>query len=205
MEYKCVLIGASGVGKTSFVNRHVTGKFSNRYKPTDRVKVTSLVFHTREGDIKFNIWEIAGNHKYQETRAALMKDADCAILMMDLQNKESAVTLQAMYEHILKICPNIPMVLSGNKHQPEVNRLNPSDCEIPYIALNVKRNFNITKPFLCLAEQLLECPGLEFIDNQSLVDKHNLKFISMNTEENCDNVTCYDFSKCCNNMNISYK
>ena len=55
MEYKCVLIGASGVGKTSLINRHVTGKFSSRHKPTDRVKVTSLVFHTREGDIKFNM------------------------------------------------------------------------------------------------------------------------------------------------------
>ena len=33
-EYKVVLMGDGGVGKTTFVNRHLTGKFEKMYVPT---------------------------------------------------------------------------------------------------------------------------------------------------------------------------
>ena len=50
-----VLVGDGGVGKTTFVKRHLTGEFEKKYIATVGVEVRPLVFHTSRGAIKFNV------------------------------------------------------------------------------------------------------------------------------------------------------
>jgi GTPase SAR1 family protein len=50
-QFKVVLIGDGGVGKTSFVNRHVNGAFLKRYVPTLGVEVWPLEFQTSRGKV----------------------------------------------------------------------------------------------------------------------------------------------------------
>ncbi len=59
-EFKLILVGDGGVGKTTFAKRHLTGEFIKPYKPTCGVEVYPLVFHTNHGPIKFDIWDTAG-------------------------------------------------------------------------------------------------------------------------------------------------
>ena len=62
-EFKLVMVGDGGVGKTTFVKRHLTGEFEKRYIATQGVEVTSITFYTTRGAIKFNIWDTAGQEK----------------------------------------------------------------------------------------------------------------------------------------------
>ncbi len=39
-EFKLVIIGDGGVGKTSFVKRHLTGEFEKKYIPTQGSEVS---------------------------------------------------------------------------------------------------------------------------------------------------------------------
>lgn len=48
-EYKLVLVGDGGVGKTTFVKRHLTGEFEKKYIATLGVEVHPMVFHTSQG------------------------------------------------------------------------------------------------------------------------------------------------------------
>ena len=62
-EYKLVLVGDGGVGKTTFVKRHLTGEFEKKYIATLGVEVHPMVFHTNHGPIRLNVWDTAGQEK----------------------------------------------------------------------------------------------------------------------------------------------
>jgi GTP-binding nuclear protein Ran len=61
--FKVVLVGDGGVGKTTFVKRHISGEFEKRYLATMGVEVRPLKFHTNFGPILFNVWDTAGQEK----------------------------------------------------------------------------------------------------------------------------------------------
>lgn len=62
--FKLVLVGDGGVGKTTFVKRHLTGEFEKKYVATLGVEVHPLVFHTNRGPLRFNVWDTAGQEKF---------------------------------------------------------------------------------------------------------------------------------------------
>ena len=62
--FKLVLVGDGGVGKTTFVKRHLTGEFEKKYIATIGVEVHPLTFHTNAGLICFNVWDTAGQEKF---------------------------------------------------------------------------------------------------------------------------------------------
>merc|ERR1719213_1161079 len=59
-EFKLVLVGDGGVGKTTLVKRHLTGEFEKKYIPTLGVEVHPLAFNTNCGTLCFNVWDTAG-------------------------------------------------------------------------------------------------------------------------------------------------
>jgi GTP-binding nuclear protein Ran len=59
-----ILVGDGGVGKTTFVRRHLTGEFEKRYVATLGVEVHPLKFFTNLGPIQFNVWDTAGQEKF---------------------------------------------------------------------------------------------------------------------------------------------
>ena len=48
-EFKLVLVGDGGVGKTTFVKRHLTGEFEKKYIATLGVEVHPMPFFTNHG------------------------------------------------------------------------------------------------------------------------------------------------------------
>lgn len=67
-EFKLVIAGDGGVGKTTFVKRHVTGEFVKQYVATIGAEVTPMTFTTNRGVIRFNVWDTAGQEKYAGLR-----------------------------------------------------------------------------------------------------------------------------------------
>jgi small GTP-binding protein len=63
-EFKLVLVGDGGVGKTTFVKRHLTGEFEKKYNATVGVEVHPLQFQTNRGLIIYNVWDTAGQEKF---------------------------------------------------------------------------------------------------------------------------------------------
>lgn len=61
--FKVVLVGDGGVGKTTFVKRHISGEFEKRYIATMGVEVHPLKFFTNFGPIIMNVWDTAGQEK----------------------------------------------------------------------------------------------------------------------------------------------
>ena len=49
--FKLILVGDGGVGKSTFVKRHVSGEFEKKYVPTLGVEVYPLKFSTSRGEL----------------------------------------------------------------------------------------------------------------------------------------------------------
>ncbi len=82
--FKLVFVGDAGVGKTTFLNRHLTGEFIERYDATRGVDVDPLDFSTNHGRIRFNVWDTAGQEKLRGLGDEYYKAADCAVVFCDI-------------------------------------------------------------------------------------------------------------------------
>lgn len=67
-EFKLVLVGDGGVGKTTFVKRHLSGEFEKKYVPTLGAEVHPMPWTTSRGKLIFNVWDTAGQEKYAGLR-----------------------------------------------------------------------------------------------------------------------------------------
>ncbi len=85
-DIKIIVIGKSGSGKTSFVNKWIKNEFTEDYKATI---VSEYGFKIYEHDGKFyriQLWDIAGQDKNAKLTKTFAKDAHGAIVMCDATN-----------------------------------------------------------------------------------------------------------------------
>jgi GTP-binding nuclear protein Ran len=167
--FKLVLVGDGGVGKTTFVKRHITGEFEKKYIATLGVEVHSLVFHTQRGRIRFNVWDTAGQEKFGGLRDGYYIQGQCAIVMFDVTARVTYKNVPNWHRDLVRVCENIPIVLCGNKVDIKDRKVKAKSIvfhrkkNLQYYDLSAKSNYNIEKPFLWLARKLIGDPNLEFV------------------------------------------
>lgn len=168
IEFKLVLVGDGGVGKTTLVRRHITGEFEKKYIPTLGVDVHPLVFHTNYGKIIFNVWDTAGQEKYGGLRDGYYIKGDCAILMFDVTSRITYKNIPNWYRDVARVLENIPMVLVGNKVDVKDRQVKARQIHfhrkrnLQYYDISARSNYNFEKPFLWLARRLTNQTDLIF-------------------------------------------
>ena len=58
--FKLILVGDGATGKTTYVQRHVSGEFRRQYIATIGVEVRELPFYTSQGEVHFEVYDTAG-------------------------------------------------------------------------------------------------------------------------------------------------
>jgi small GTP-binding protein len=88
---KVVLIGESGVGKTSIISRYLLNKFSATLGSTPGANFTTkTVFLEEENQsIKFEIWDTAGQEKYRSLAKVFYKNAAVCVLVYEITRRAS--------------------------------------------------------------------------------------------------------------------
>ncbi|GIX62645.1 GTP-binding nuclear protein Ran [Babesia caballi] len=168
-QFKLLLVGDGGVGKTTLVKRHLTGEFEKKYIPTLGVEVHPLKFRTNCGGIQFNAWDTAGQEKYGGLRDGYYIKGECAIIMFDVTSRITYRNVPNWHRDIVRVCDNIPMVLCGNKADVKERQVKAGHIQfhrkrnLQYYDLSARSNFNFERPFLWLARRLLNQPQLVFV------------------------------------------
>ena len=88
-EFKIVLVGDGGVGKTTFVKRHITGEFEKKYIATLGVEVHPMEFYTNKGKVRFMVWDTAGQERFRTILNMYLKGSDAAILAYSVNDKNT--------------------------------------------------------------------------------------------------------------------
>ena len=112
---KTVLVGDSGVGKTSIVSRLCENKFPDRPQPTVASNFADLEIASGTRVIVLNIWDTAGQEHYRSLTPIFFKDAVISILVYDISKKTSLDALPEFYETLQEHAPRSVCAVVGNK------------------------------------------------------------------------------------------
>lgn len=119
---KIVMLGDSGVGKTSIVTRWVHGHHKNDQAPTIGAAYTQAKFVTEDGvSHKIQIWDTAGEEKYRSMAPIYSQGAFGGLLVFDLTNRQSLEHIKE-WASCLDVNGDIPIVVAGNKCDLEDER-----------------------------------------------------------------------------------
>ena len=86
-----VLIGESGVGKTSIISRYTTNTFKSQLAITSGANFVTknIIMEDENKSIKYEIWDTAGQERYRALAKVFYKNAAICILVYDITRKSS--------------------------------------------------------------------------------------------------------------------
>ncbi|EAY06231.1 small GTP-binding protein, putative [Trichomonas vaginalis G3] len=115
MAFKVVILGDSGVGKTSLIEMRMQNSFDSEKMPTIKPDVSTCVENVDGKQIELNIWDTAGQEQYFSLATMFVRDANVAILVGDITNEISIDNI-GKWEHLLKETqPNAEVIVAINK------------------------------------------------------------------------------------------
>lgn len=96
MSRKVVIVGDSGVGKTSILFRYVQGQFNENVQPSFGAgfKTKDVPCDDQGNTVKLYLWDTAGQERYNSLTKLYFKQANAAIIVYDITDKESFAKAQ---------------------------------------------------------------------------------------------------------------
>merc|ERR1712151_199089 len=140
---KVIILGDSGVGKTSLMHQYVSKKFSNQYKATIGADFLTKEVQVDDRLVTMQIWDTAGQERFQSLGVAFYRGADCCVLVF---------------------------VVIGNKIDKEGQRVVTTKranswCQtagdIPLFETSAKESINVEQAFQTIARNALKQEGNE--------------------------------------------
>ncbi|CAD8191514.1 unnamed protein product [Paramecium pentaurelia] len=115
--FKLVIIGNSGVGKSSLLFRYTEETFSENYISTIGVDFKFKTFKIDGKGLKLQIWDTAGQERFRTITNTYYKGADAIVLVYDTTCLQSFEEIEKfwtdeIYKHAGK---NTTILLIGNK------------------------------------------------------------------------------------------
>ena len=101
---KVVLLGESGVGKTSIIARYISNTFKSQNLPTTGANFVSktIILDDENKSIKFELWDTAGQERYRSLARVFYKNAAVCILVYDITRKSSFNELKSFWVNEIK-------------------------------------------------------------------------------------------------------
>lgn len=137
-EFKVVVLGSGGVGKSALTVQFVSGHFMEKYDPTIED------FYRKEIEVDncpcvLEILDTAGTEQFTAMRDLYMKNGQGFVLAYSITAQSTFNDLQDLREQILRVkdSEEVPMVLVGNKCDLEDERVVGKDQ-----GLNLARQFS---------------------------------------------------------------
>ncbi|GFS15316.1 cell division control protein 42-like protein [Elysia marginata] len=133
-QYKCVVVGDGGVGKTSMLLRFVQGDFFEDYQPTHFDSFTvSMALGDEWMPCTMTLVDTAGQETYDRLRTLTYYDADVFIVCYSVAIPDSFVNVRARWiPELSEFKPKTPIILVGtqcdlrDKMQNEASAKDPS-------------------------------------------------------------------------------
>ena len=86
---KVVLVGESGVGKTSIIRQYIDGIFDNNFQSTIGGSFCTKNLELGKKKIKLEIWDTAGQEKFRSLSKMFYTNSKIVIFVFDLMVKNS--------------------------------------------------------------------------------------------------------------------
>ncbi|XP_043690388.1 ras-related protein Rab7-like [Telopea speciosissima] len=168
---KVIVLGDSGVGKTSLMNQYVHQRFTQQYKATIGADFVTKDIQIDDKLVTLQIWDTAGQERFQSLGVAFYRGADCCVLVYDVNVLKSFDTLTNWHSEFLRQASppdpkTFPFILLGNKididggnsrvvSDKKAKEWCASKGNIPYFETSAKENIDVDAAFFCVAKNAL--------------------------------------------------
>jgi small GTP-binding protein len=139
--FKIIMAGESAVGKTALIQQFCESRFE-----TSQIKPRGIDFQIKqlnlpEGSVKLSIWDMVGLERFSVVRTSFYRGAHSAALVYDVTRPETLENLRKWRDEIISICPDIPLVVVGNKADLREGEEDPKAMEY---AMSIRANYVLT-------------------------------------------------------------
>merc|ERR1712061_937800 len=175
-EYKLVVLGSGGVGKSALTVQFVQGIFVERYDPTIEDSYRKQV-EIDSQHCMLEILDTAGTEQFTAMRDLYMKNGQGFVLVYSITAQSTFNDLQDLREQILRVkdTENVPIILVGNKcdleEEREVGRdqgyqLSRSWNNCMFLETSAKNKINVNEIFVDLVRQINKSSPAQYNSRQ---------------------------------------
>ena len=179
MSFKVVLVGASGVGKTSLLFAMKYGEFAQDQTSTIGSNFENIKVKTEDKEYLIRLWDTAGQEQYESITKSYFNGANAIFLVFSLINQESFECLPRWLKHINEAAPeHSPVILLGNKLDVEdkeripeavINQFVAENKQISvYLETSAADGTNVSEALYTCIEEILKGPDIEKKEPESL-------------------------------------
>ena len=173
-DLKIIVIGCSGTGKTSFVQRWIKGEFEKTYKPTIITEFQYKVYECRGQTYRILLWDIGGQDKTPAMAKIFTRDSHGCIVVSDITKKESLEETMKWKkvvndESAFIDGDKLPFIFIQNKVDlikddqdylnqiiNETKKIAEDNQFLGYYLTSVKENVNVVEPIKFLIENIVD-------------------------------------------------
>ena len=119
-NYKIIIIGDSGVGKTCLTYRATSGEFREKMAATIGFEYFPFVVKYQNKVLKLEIWDTCGQEAYRSLIKSFFNNSSLAIIVYAVDNKKSFSSIDEWIRQCRSLCsPETRFFLIGNKNDVE--------------------------------------------------------------------------------------
>lgn len=167
---KILLVGDSGVGKSSLLMRFIDGDFSE-LQATIGVDFKAKIIDILDKSIKLTIWDTAGQERFRTLTSSYYRGAQGIIFVCDVTRRETFESLGDIWMHEVDMYSTVDQsvkMIIANKTDLEDQREVKKDEIIDfaklhgclYVETSAKGNIAVDQAFEELVMKILETPSL---------------------------------------------
>ena len=120
---KCIIVGDSGVGKSSLLLRFTDSRFNQLHDVTVGVGFGWRIIPIRGKRVKLHLWDTAGQEGFRSVTRAYYRMASVAMLVYDVTKRSTFEAVDAWWHEVsAHTAFELVYVLVGNKTDLETNR-----------------------------------------------------------------------------------
>lgn len=164
-HFKIILIGDSGVGKSSILHALVYNSTTDVY-PTIGIDYAKSYIYVNDNKIKLSLWDTAGQERFKSLISVYYRGVDAIIMIYDITNRQTFKNIDYWIRETMKYCnDNVVTMLIGNKRDLVENR------EITY---EEARLYAEDHDLLFMETSATTLEGIEnsFVEIAKLIDKN---------------------------------
>jgi len=167
IDAKVVLLGDTGVGKTSVALRFVQDAFTTRTAPTVGASFLTKVMLVEDCKIKLRLWDTAGQERFRSLAPMYYRQACAAVIVFDITREDSFHKMCDWVRELqINLAEEIILVVVGNKKTDleQLRKVSKANAEeyarsigaLKYIEASAKTGEGIGDIFLHIAQRLNE-------------------------------------------------
>ena len=123
LNFKIIVIGDSGVGKSCLTIQAIQDKFEELYRATVGFEFLSFNVRINKVVIKLQIWDTCGQEVYKSLISGIYRNSSLAIILYSVTNRNTFQHIDTWIKELSQnSTKNIKIILVGNKSDLEKER-----------------------------------------------------------------------------------